>query len=85
MKKSIDGVDYQLAKIKVGQMLPLLPRFADEQAEVQREMVAACVHLNGEALGLERVDDLDWGSYQELSVAVLEFNGFPTGESVGKS
>jgi hypothetical protein len=85
MKKSIDGVDYQLAKIKVGQMLPLLPRFADEQAEVQREMVAACVHLNGEPLGLERVDDLNWGSYQELSVAVLEFNGFPTGADVGKS
>ena len=60
-------------------MLPLLPRFADEQAEVQREMVAACVHLNGEALGVDRVDDLEWSAYQELSVAVLEFNGFPTG------
>ena len=85
MKKSIDGVDYKLVKIKVGQMLPLLPRFADEQAEVQREMVAACVHLNGEALGVERVDDLEWSVYQELSVSVLEFNGFPTGADAGKS
>lgn len=78
MKVSIGGVDYKIRKIKVGEMLPMLPRFETDQANVQRDMVASCVLLNGESLG-DSVDDLDWEVYSKLSVKVLEANGFASG------
>lgn len=82
MKVSIGGVEYTVRKIKVGEMLPLLPRFDTEQAEVQREMVASCTSKGDEKLTLEQVDDMDWDVYNELSKAVLKANGF--GDEVGK-
>jgi len=80
MKVSIGGVDYKIRKIKVGEMLPMLPRFETDQANVQRDMVASCVSLgnSGESLG-DSVDDLDWEVYTKLSVKVLEANGFSSG------
>ena len=82
MNKKIDGVNYSIRKIKVGEMLPLLPRFEKETLEVQREMVSICVSVNGEIIG-DGVDELDWQAYSVLSQAVLIANGFPIEEEVG--
>ena len=79
MQKSIDGVDYEIRKIKVGGMLPILPLFESQPSEAQRQMVSVCVAVDGEALG-DLVNDLEWGVYSELSKDVLAMNGFPVDE-----
>ena len=83
MNLSIDGVEFSIRKIRVGEMLPLLPRLATDQANVQRDMVAMCVMVNGSPIGEKLVNEMDWDVYTELSQAVLKQNGFP-GEEVEK-
>lgn len=69
----VDGVSYTVREIKVGEMMPILPRLNSDddalQAQAQKDMVAACVSP------LNDIDELPFSTYMALTNVVLEVNG----------
>ena len=75
-KVTVNGVDYTVRELTIGQMMPLMERLSgDDSQKAQLELVSLSVHAaSGEALG-DDVSGLGLSSYMELSKHVLDVNG----------
>lgn len=74
-KVKVNGSEYLVREIRIGDMLPLLPRLSgDEANEAQLEIVKKCVLVNGQPIGDAAVD-LGLSEYLELAAIVMEVNG----------
>ena len=71
---------YTVRELTIGQMMPLMERLqGDEATKAQMDMVALSVHDSSGPLS-DRVSDLGFSAYMELSRYVMSVNGIDAGE-----
>lgn len=79
-KVKVNGAEYVVREISIGEMMPLLPRLSgDEANEAQLDIVKKCVYVNGHPIG-DAASELGLSEYLELAGTVMAVNGLAEGK-----
>jgi hypothetical protein len=79
-KVKVNGIEFEVVEIRVGKILPILPRLnGDEAEEAQLELMRECIYHGGEPIG-HGVSELGISTYLELAKHVMEVNGLSEGK-----
>lgn len=76
----IDGEEFTVREVSVGDVMPLMPKFGGEEAnQATMELMKKCIYRNGQPVG-DGVSEFGLSLYMKLADHVIEINGLGAGK-----